>query len=158
MKDYIAKLIYQTRKVSKYQRFTCAVQSQFSEIIEKAQEKCPCLSPASVKLPYDFIRDSTTDVFRNMSRHSFQASYFPALNDCKKVICICLSQIIIAVAGLSKKGNCETYLEKYYDFQKTGKISRSKSIRRKMKKTGLKNALERHCDEVLYYLSRSLQL
>ena len=103
-------------------------------------------------------RDSTTDVFRNMSRHSFQASYFTALNDCKKVICICLSQIIIAVAGLSKKGNCETYLEKYYDFQKTGKISRSKSIRRKMKKTDLKNAPERHCDEVLYYLSRSLQL
>ena len=52
----IAKLIYQTRKVSKYQRFTCAPQSQCSEIIEKAQEKCPCLSPASVKLPYDFIK------------------------------------------------------------------------------------------------------
>ena len=103
-------------------------------------------------------RDSTTDVFRNMSRHSFQASYFTALNDGKKVICICLSQIIIAVVGLSKKGNCETYLDKYYDFQKTGKISRSKSIGRKMKKTGLKNSLERHCDEGLYYLSRSLQL
>ena len=56
LKDYIAKLIYQTRKVSKYQRFTCALQSQCSEIIEKAQEKCPCLSPASVKLPYDFIK------------------------------------------------------------------------------------------------------
>ena len=102
--------------------------------------------------------DFTTNVFRNTSRLSFQASYFTALNDCIKVIYICLSQIVIAVAGLSKKGNCETYLEKYYDFQKTDKISRSKSIRRKMKKTGLKNSPERHCDEVLYYLSRSLQL